>query len=103
MICNALHVTSSSHQSHVVSVSQTYFAPLSIILGIRSIIAIYVTYVFAHVAVSYNTRVLNTPHTSDVFIVPISYILDMLIHARYSSMLLASLVVYHAQFYQIPK
>ena len=87
----------------MVSASQTYFALLSIILGIRSIIAIYVTYLLAHVAVSYNARVLNIPHTSDVFIVPVSYILNMLMHTRYSSMLLASLVVYHAQFYPIPK
>ena len=80
MICNVLHVTSLSHQSHVVSASQTYFALLSIILGIRSIIAIYVTYVLAHVAALYNTRVLNIHHTSDIFIVPVSYILNMFIH-----------------------
>ena len=84
MICNALHVTSLSHQSHAVSVSQTYFALLSFILGIRSIIAMCVTYVLAHVAASYNTRVLNIPHTSDVPIVPASYILNMHIHTWYS-------------------
>ena len=59
----------------------THFAPLPIILGIRSITAIYVTYVLAHVAASYKTRILNISYTSDVIAVPIAHISDMLIHA----------------------
>ena len=54
---------------------------------------IYDTHVLSHIAASYDTRVLNIPLTSDFIIVAMYDI----------SMLLASLVVYHAQSYPISK
>ena len=57
------HVTSLSHQSHVVSVFWTYFALLSIIFYIRSILNIYDTHVLTHIAALYSNSCLeNTSH-----------------------------------------